>query len=455
MFQNLLPRLLEIIYEINARFLTEVAQRWPGDTGRLQRLSIIEEGDAPMVRMAYLAIVGSYSVNGVAELHSRLLKEGLFRDFFELWPNKFNNKTNGVTQRRWLAMCNPGLSGLISEHIGDSWITRLDELRKLAPYADDATFRQRWHEIKLANKQRLADMVERDCGVKIATSALFDVQVKRIHEYKRQLLNALHVIHLYNRIKRGDTADWTPRCVLIGGKAAPGYAMAKNIIKLISNVASVINEDPDVGDLLKVVFLPNYRVSSMEVICPGADLSEQISTAGKEASGTGNMKFMMNGAITIGTLDGANIEILEEVGEENFFLFGLDAGQVAETRRDYRPWDIIAADEDLNAVMQLLQSGFFNQFEKNQFNGIIDSIYSAHDPWLTAADFRSFVDSQELVASAYLDQERWTRMSILNTSSSGKFSTDRTMLDYNSDIWHLSPVTPHSLQEDAGQGKGK
>jgi len=445
MFRNLLPRLLEIIYEINARFLARVAWRWPGDTDRLRRMSIIEEGDTPMVRMAYLAIVGSDSVNGVAELHSQLLKEGLFRDFFELWPTRFNNKTNGVTQRRWLALCNPGLSELISEHIGDSWITRLDQLRKLAPHADDEAFRQRWREIKLTNKQRLADMVEHDCGVAIATSALFDVQVKRIHEYKRQLLNALHVIHLYNRIKRGDTADWTPRCVLVGGKAAPGYAMAKNIIKLISNVANVINADPDVGDLLKVVFLPNYRVSAMETICPGADLSEQISTAGKEASGTGNMKFMMNGAITIGTLDGANIEILEEVGDENFFLFGLSAEQVAETRNDYRPWDIIAADEDLNAVMQLLKSGYFNQFEKNLFDGIIDSVTSAHDPWLTAADFRSFVDTQELVASAYRDQERWTRMSIHNTANSGKFSTDRTMRDYNSEIWHLSPITPHPL----------
>ena len=445
MFQNMLPRLLEFIYEINGRFLAQAAQRWPGDTDRLRRVSIIEEGDTPMVRMAHLAIVGSFSVNGVAELHSQLLKEGLFRDFFELWPNKFNNKTNGVTQRRWLAMCNPGLSELINERIGDSWITRLEQLRELIPHAEDEDLQQRWREVKLANKQRLADMVERDTGVKIATSAMFDVQVKRIHEYKRQLLNTLHVIHLYNRIKRGDTANWTQRCVLIGGKAAPGYAMAKTIIKLISNVANVINADPDVGDLLKVVFLPNYRVSAMEVICPGADLSEQISTAGKEASGTGNMKFMMNGAITIGTLDGANIEILEEVGDENFFLFGLSAEQVAETRRDYRPWDIIAADEDLNAVMQLLKCGHFNQFEKNLFNGIIDSVTSAHDPWLTAADFRSFVDTQELVATAYRDQQRWTRMSILNTANSGKFSTDRTILEYNSEIWRLSPVTPHPL----------
>ncbi|MGB5439200.1 MAG: glycogen/starch/alpha-glucan phosphorylase [Gammaproteobacteria bacterium] len=445
MFRNLLPRLLEIIFEINARFLAHVAQRWPGDTDRLRRLSIIEEGGNPMVCMAYLGIVGSYSVNGVAELHSQLLQEGLFRDFYELWPEKFNNKTNGVTQRRWLAMCNPGLSALINEQIGDGWITQLDKLRELAPLADDAAFQQRWREVKLANKQHLADMVERDCGVKITTTAMFDVQVKRIHEYKRQLLNALHVIHLYNRIKHGDTANWTQRCVLIGGKAAPGYAMAKNIIKLISNVANIINTDPDVGDLLKVVFLPNYRISMMEVICPGADLSEQISTAGKEASGTGNMKFMMNGAITIGTLDGANIEILEEVGNENFFLFGLNAEQVAETRGNYRPWDIIAADEDLNAVMQLLKCGYFNQFEENQFDNIIDSITSAHDPWMTAADFRSFVDTQERVATAYHDKPRWTRMSILNTANSGKFSTDRTMLEYNSDIWHLSPVTPLPL----------
>jgi starch phosphorylase len=444
MFRTLLPRLLEIIYEINARFLAEVSLRWPGDIDRQRRMSIIEEGETPMVRMAYLAIVGSYSINGVAELHSRLLKDGLFRDFYELWPHKFNNKTNGVTQRRWLTMCNPGLSGLISKHIGGGWITQLEQLRKLTPYADDTAFRRRWSEVKQINKQRLADMVARDCGVTFDTSALFDVQVKRIHEYKRQLLNALHIVHLYNRIKRGDTADWTRRCVLIGGKAAPGYAIAKSIIKLISNIARLVNSDPDVGDLLKVAFLPNYRVSAMEVICTGADLSEQISTAGKEASGTGNMKFMMNGAITIGTFDGANIEILEEVGEDNFFLFGLNAEQVAATRLDYRPWEIIAADEDLNAVMQLLQSGHFNQFEKHQFDGIFASITSAQDPWLTAADFRGFVDAQERVATAYRDPERWTRMSILNTACSGKFSTDRTMHDYNRDIWKLSPVAPES-----------
>ena len=443
MFDNMLPRLLEIIYEINARFLAEVSRRWPGDTDRLRRMSIIEEGDTLMVRMAYLAIVGSFSVNGVAELHSRLLKEGLFRDFYEMWPGRFNNKTNGVTQRRWLSMCNPGLKKLITEQIiGDSWTTNLDQLRALSPCAEDADFRQRWHDIKMDNKQRLATLIESECGVKVNCNALFDVQVKRIHEYKRQLLNALHIIHLYNRIKRGDSENWTNRCVLIGGKAAPGYAIAKLIIKLISNVARVINDDPAVGDLLKVVFFPNYRVSAMETICPGADLSEQISTAGKEASGTGNMKFMMNGAVTIGTFDGANIEILEEVGDDNFFLFGLTAEQVDETRKDYRPWEIIEADEDLHAVMKLLKSGHFSQFEINLFEPLIRSINNAQDPWLTAADFRSFVNAQERVAEAYRDRERWTRMSILNTANSGKFSTDRTMLDYNKEIWQLTPTAP-------------
>jgi starch phosphorylase len=442
MFQSMLPRLLEIIYEINARFLAEVARRWPGDTDRLRRMSIIEEGHVPMVRMAYLAIVGSYSVNGVAELHSRLLKEGLFRDFYELWPEKFNNKTNGVTQRRWLGLCNPGLRGLITEKIGKDWMTDLSQLHRLENCADDEAFRERWRTVKRANKERLAAMVQRECGVRFDPEAMFDVQVKRIHEYKRQLLNVLHVIHLYNRIKRGDTSDWTPRCVLIGGKAAPGYFMAKLIVKLVNNVAQVVNKDPQVGDLLKLVFLPNYRVSAMEVICPGADLSEQISTAGKEASGTGNMKFMMNGAITIGTLDGANIEILEEVGEDNFFLFGLTAEQVQETRQDYRPWEIIEGDRDLAAVMKLLASGHFSQFESRLFEPIVHSVTSAHDPWLTAADFRSFVDAQERVAEAYRDRGRWTRMSILNSASSGKFSTDRTMLDYNRDIWGLTPTAP-------------
>ena len=445
LFEKLLPRLLEIIYEINARFLGEVALRWPGDTDRMRRMSIIEEGHTPMVQMAHLAIVGSFSINGVAELHSALLVEGLFRDFYELWPHKFNNKTNGVTQRRWLAMCNPAQCELMSSKIGEGWISDLQQLKNIAPFANDKKFREQWQQMKKANKQRLAVMVEKRTGVKFDTDAIFDIQVKRIHEYKRQLLNVLHVIHLYNRIKQGDVSNWTKRCVLIGGKAAPGYAMAKLIIKLVNNVAQLINNDPDVGDKLKLVFLHNYNVSAMELICPAADLSEQISTAGKEASGTGNMKFMMNGAITIGTLDGANIEIREEAGEDNFFLFGLTAQQVGEMKQNYRPSDIIDADEDLKAVMHLLETGYFNQFEKGLFDPIINSIRSEYDPWLTAADFRSFVDAQQQVAEAYRDTERWTRMSIINAATSGKFSTDRTMKNYNDDIWKLTPITPEPL----------
>ncbi|MGE5506700.1 MAG: glycogen/starch/alpha-glucan phosphorylase [Actinomycetota bacterium] len=440
LFGQLLPRLLDIIYEINARFLTEVARRWPGDNARLARMSLIEEGPDPQVRMAYLAIVGSFSVNGVAALHSDLLARGLFHDFYELWPHKFNNKTNGVTQRRWLAMANPGLAGLITATIGDGWITALDELRRLSPHADDPAFRERWRLVKHANKQRLAELVRRDCGVVFDPAALFDVQVKRIHEYKRQLLNILHVVHLYARLKSGDDAGWTNRCVLIGGKAAPGYAMAKRIITLICKVAEMINGDEVVDGRLKVAFLPNYRVSAMEVIAPGTDLSEQISTAGKEASGTGNMKFMMNGAVTIGTLDGANIEIREEVGDDNFFLFGLTAAEVEATRAGYDPDAIIAADPDLARVMALIESGHFNQFEPGLFDPIIKAIRSPHDPWLVAADFRSFIDAQERVAQAYRDQDRWVRMSILNTAASGKFSTDRTMLEYNAEIWKLPAV---------------
>ncbi len=442
LFGRLLPRLLEIIYEINARFLSEVAKKWPGDVSRQQRLSIIEEGDVPQVRMAYLAIVGSFSVNGVAQLHSDLLVEGLFNDFYQLWPEKFNNKTNGVTQRRWMAWCNKSLTTLISDNIGDGWITHLDELKQLAPLADKPAFRKQWAACKLENKQRLAKVVQDVCGVSFHPDAMFDVQVKRIHEYKRQLLNVLHVIHLYDRIKRGDTDNWTNRCVLIGGKAAPGYYMAKQIIKLVNNVADVVNHDEDVGDKLKVVFFPNYRVSAMEVIAPAADLSEQISTAGKEASGTGNMKFMMNGAMTIGTLDGANIEIREEVGAENFFLFGLTAEEVEQTRGHYHPNDIIEADEDFKRVMNLIESGHFSQFEPGLFDSITSAVRSSDDPWLTAADFRSYIDAQQEAATAYQDKTKWTKMSIYNTAYSGKFSTDRTMQDYNRDIWQLEPVKP-------------
>jgi len=441
LFKQLLPRLMEIIFDINVLFLAEVSIRWPGDRERISRMSLIEEGDEQHVRMAYLAIVGSYSVNGVAELHSKLLQQGLFNDFYELWPEKFNNKTNGVTPRRWLAACNPELAGLITETIGDGWIRDLSLLKKLELYVDDKAFCKRWYAVQQGAKQKLIDFKKQEMNIDVNVNALFDVQVKRIHEYKRQLLNVLHVIHLYDRIKRGDTANWTARCVLIGGKAAPGYFMAKRIIKLINNIANVINHDPDVGDKLKLIFMPNYRVSGMEKICPGADLSEQISTAGKEASGTGNMKFMMNGALTIGTLDGANIEIREEVGDDNFFLFGLTEDQVESLRHHYDPVAIINQDEDLQRVMNFLECGHFNQFEPGIFDGIIGSLKSPHDPWVTIADFRSFVEAQKRVEVAYQDKDRWTKMSIINTANSGKFSTDRTITEYNNELWKLTPVS--------------
>ncbi|OOY52793.1 glycogen phosphorylase [Solemya velum gill symbiont] len=448
MFEQLLPRLLEIIYQINARFLELISMKWPGDTDRQRRMSIIEEGGVKHVRMAYLAIVGSFSVNGVAALHSRLLAEGLFHDFYDLWPEKFNNKTNGVTPRRWIAYANPAMKQLVSEKIGENWISDLSEIERLKAFAPDTPenreFHQAWRDMKRQNKQRLANLVETNCGVIFNVDSLFDIQVKRIHEYKRQLLNVLHVIHLYNRIKAGDTEGWVNRCVLIGGKAAPGYQLAKQTIKLINNVAHMINDDPAVGERLKLVYYSNYGVTAMEAIAPGADLSEQVSTAGKEASGTGNMKFMMNGAITIGTYDGANIEILEAVGEENFFLFGLRAEEVEEQRHHYNPQSFIDTDEDLKAVMNLLESGYFNLQEPGIFNDIINSLKSPHDPWMTLADFRSYIDAQHAVEQAWRDQEEWTKMSILNTASSGFFSTDRTMLQYNEDIWKLKQIPVHS-----------
>ena len=440
MFRRLLPRLLDIIYQINASFVEEISRRWPGDNDRIRRMSLIQEGSEPRIRMSYLAIAGSFSVNGVAALHSKLLTEGLFRDFAELWPEKFNNKTNGVTQRRWLAACNPQLSELITEKIGSAWVTELSELKQLEKFAEDDEFRKEWREIKLANKVRLAEDIEHKTGLNISTGMLFDVQVKRIHEYKRQLLNVLHAIHLYDRIRRGDGDDVVPRAIVIGGKAAPGYVIAKNVIKCINNVARVINSDPDMNDKLRLIFYPDYNVSAMELICPAADLSEQISTAGKEASGTGNMKFMMNGAITIGTLDGANVEIRDAVGAENFFLFGLTVDEIGELRGQYDPQAIIEADDDFGRVMQLLEGGHFNRFEPGILDPIMQSIREPADLWMTAADFRSFVDAQVRASALYKDREHWTKMSILNTASSGQFSTDRTMRDYNADIWKLDPI---------------
>ncbi|MCU8032795.1 MAG: glycogen/starch/alpha-glucan phosphorylase [Shewanella sp.] len=437
MMAQMLPRILEIIYEINARYLDIVAHHWPGNSEKLASMSIIQDGPHPHVRMAYLAIVASFSVNGVAGLHTQLLKSGLFKDFYELWPHKFNNRTNGVTPRRWLAHCNPALAKLLTAHLGQEWVTDLSQLTALNALTQDNAFIQKWRDVKQANKALLAKMIVKECGVEFDPAMLFDVQVKRIHEYKRQLLNILHVIHLYHQIQQGHTENMVPRCVLIGGKAAPGYFMAKLIIKLASNVAHMVNSDPMVTPYLRFAFLPNYNVSAMEKICPGTDLSEQISTAGKEASGTGNMKFMMNGALTIGTMDGANIEMLEEVGSENFFLFGLNAEQVSQVRSHYHPRSIIDDSPALSEVMKLLKSGHFNLLEPGIFDPIIAAIESSDDQWMTAADFDSYRVVQEAVARAYKDPQVWTQMSIRNTAASGRFSSDVTIAGYRDEIWKL------------------
>ncbi|MDB4756411.1 glycogen/starch/alpha-glucan phosphorylase [Mariniblastus sp.] len=440
MFSHLLPRLMEIIYEINERFLLEVSQRFPDEAELLQRVSLIEEGEHPHIRMAYLSIVGSFSVNGVAHLHTELLKSGLFADFYRLWPERFNNKTNGVTQRRWLSHCNPKLRELLNGTIGDQWESNLDQISALTPLADDDGFRVKWQAVKQDNKNDLADYVYRCTGQRFNPSAIFDVQVKRIHEYKRQLLNVLHAIHLYDRIQRGDIQGLVPRCILIGGKAAPGYHLAKLIVRLIHDVGEIINQDPATDGLLQMAFFPNYRVSAMEVICPGTDLSEQISTAGKEASGTGNMKFMMNGALTIGTLDGANIEIREKAGNENFFLFGLDANQVNATRKNYHPNSMIAADDDIQRVMDLLEGGHFNAADPDRFRTLTQGLRSSQDQWLTIADLRGYINAQQRVNDAYKDQTQWQRMSILNAANSGWFSSDRTIRQYADEIWKTRSI---------------
>ncbi len=438
-FEKLLPRHLEIIYEINARFLREVRNKHPLELERLERMSVIEERPVKQVRMAHLAIVGSHAVNGVAELHTQILRDRVFSDFHELWPGKLQCKTNGVTPRRWLLAANPRLSRAITDAIGPSWIVDLDKLRALEAYADDAAFRAKAREIKLANKRALATLVANVTDIAIDPQAIFCVQVKRFHEYKRQLLNVLHVIALYQRLKKGE--DIGPRRVcLIGGKAAPGYAMAKLHIRLIHAVADVINHDADVADRLKLVFFPNYRVSSAEVIMPGADLSEQISTAGYEASGTGNMKLALNGALTIGTLDGANVEIREEVGDENFFLFGLTAPEVAARRaQGYRPIDEVAGNAQLAEVLELLGSGFFAPEEPELFRPIMDSLLR-DDRYFVLADFGAYAACQERVGRAFQDPEEWSRKCILNIARMGKFSSDRTIREYARDIWKARPV---------------
>ncbi len=436
-----LPRHLEIIYEINRRFMEEVARRYPGDHERLARMSLIQEGGEKRVRMAHLAIVGSHAVNGVAALHSDILREQLFRDFEELTPGKVKNVTNGVTPRRWVLQANPALAGLITEAIGPEWITDLDRLRELEPLAKDAAFQEQWREVKRTCKKRLARYALRKLGVGVNPDTLFDIHVKRMHEYKRQLLNLLHVVTFYNRILDNPRADLTPRTVFFAGKAAPGYRQAKLIIKLINAVAEAVNNDARVGGKLKVLFMPNYCISAAEKIIPAADLSEQISTAGMEASGTGNMKFSLNGALTIGTLDGANVEIAEEVGRENIFIFGLTAAEVGDLRRrGYDPRAFADKDPELSRALHDIASGRFSPEEPGLFAPLTDALLNWGDFYLLCADYRSYVDAQGRVGDLYRDTAAWTEKSILNVARMGKFSSDRAILEYAKNIWNVEPL---------------
>jgi len=440
LFTDLLPRHMDIIYEINRRFLEEVKKRFAGDEARVSRMSLIDEGGERYVRMAHLACVGSHAINGVAELHSRLLKEDVLRDFFEMMPEKFNNKTNGVTPRRFMLLSNPGLCRIISGKIGETWVSKPEELRHLEKFTVDKDFGEGWRWVKLENKKNLARLIRERTGIEVEPSSLFDIQVKRLHEYKRQHLNVFHIIALYNRIKRDPAYDMCPRTFIFGGKAAPGYFMAKRIIKLINSVAQVVNRDPDVAGRIKVVFFPDFNVKNAKLIYPAADLSEQISTAGKEASGTGNMKFAMNGALTIGTLDGANIEIREEVGAENFFLFGLTAEEVASLQKNgYEPMAYYHASPELQGVIERIRSGYFSNGDRELFKPLIDSLLF-HDTFLLFADFEAYVDAQRQVDLAYRDQDRWTQMSILNVARMGKFSSDRAIREYCRDIWKVEPA---------------
>jgi starch phosphorylase len=449
LFRRILPRHLEIIYEINARFLDEVRIRFMGDEGRMARLSLINEQGERFVRMANLACVGSHAINGVAALHTELLKRDVLDDFYALWPEKFSNKTNGVTPRRWMALGNPRLTGLITETLGsEAWLTDLGLLSGLEKYAADAAFGGQWAAIKAANKADLAVILQAKTGIIVDPSSIFDVQVKRIHEYKRQHLNVLHIIALYHRLKSDPHFDPPPRTFIFGGKAAPGYRMAKLMIRLITAVGEVINRDPAVADRIKVVFLPNFNVTVGHTVYPAAELSEQISTAGKEASGTGNMKFSMNGALTIGTLDGANVEIREEVGSENFFLFGLTTEEVCALKAGhYRPNEYVSAHPELSAVMDLLKEGFFARGDRELFAPLVDGLLY-HDPYCLMADFPSYLETQLRVGEAYRDKVDWTRMSILNSARTAKFSSDRTIRDYSREIWKVDPVSIKLMSRD-------
>ncbi|MCW3098668.1 MAG: glgP [Chthonomonadaceae bacterium] len=441
LLENVLPRHLQILYEINRLFLEQVAATWPGDSERRRRMSLIDEGGQKSARMAHLAIVGSHSVNGVSALHTELIETALVPDFYALWPERFSNKTNGVTQRRWLLKANPDLARLITEAIGDCWITDMDSLRELEPFAEDANFQQRFREVKRANKERLAHIVQETTQVAIDPYSLFDVHIKRIHEYKRQLLNVLHIIHLYLNLVEDGIEPSVPRTFVFAGKAAPGYRTAKQIIKLIHNVGQVINNDPKVKGRIKVVFIPDYRVSLAEKIIPAADLSEQISTAGKEASGTSNMKFAMNGALTMGTLDGANIEILEEVGAENIFLFGLTATEIAEQQRQgsYDPRACYSHDPCTRRVLDSLRTDRFCPREPGLFAWAFSALVEQGDGYFHLADLPSYVSAQAQAGEVFRNPEDWTRKAILNVARTGKFSSDRTIQEYARDIWHIRP----------------
>ena len=451
LFAKLLPRHLEIIYEINRRFLDDLRLRYPNDDQLLRRLSLIDEAGDRYIRMAHLASVGSHAINGVAALHTELLKRTVLHDFHRVSPEKFFNVTNGVTPRRWIALSNPKLSALITRHIGDRWLANLeDELRRLEPLADDIDFQRNWQAVKAENKRVLVRLIKERTDIVIDPHSMFDIQVKRLHEYKRQHLNVLYLITVYNKLRRSSGAAATPRTVIFGGKAAPGYRMAKLIIKLINCVARTINQDPLVSQVLKVVFLPDFNVKSGHRIYPAADLSEQISTAGKEASGTGNMKFAMNGAITIGTLDGANIEIRDAVGHDNFFLFGLTAEEVERLKAEgYRPRSIYESNSELREAVDLISSGFFSDGDRELFDPLVDALLT-HDEYMLVADYQAYVECQQRISHAYSDQNDWTRMSILNSARVGRFSSDRSIREYCRDIWNVTPIVPDERRASSG-----
>ncbi|KAF8763991.1 Glycogen phosphorylase like protein [Argiope bruennichi] len=458
MFENLLPRHLEIIYEINANHLKRVSEKYPGNVDKLRDLSIIEEGGEKCINMARLAIVGSHAVNGVAKIHSDIIKSTIFKDFYELDPEKFQNKTNGITPRRWMVLCNPELADAIAEHIGEEWITDLSQLRKIEPLIKNPSFVQKVQQVKNENKMKLASLIEKEYGITLNIESMFDVQVKRIHEYKRQLLNLLHIVTMYNRIKDNPNAPFVPRTVMIGGKAAPGYHTAKQIIKLICHVARVVNNDPIVGDKLKVIYLENYRVTLAEKVIPATDLSEQISLAGTEASGTGNMKFMLNGALTIGTLDGANVEMREEMGKENIFIFGMNVDEVEELKkRGYNAMEYYEKLPELKRCVDQIKCGYFNPHNPGLFNDLVD-IMLKYDRFYVLADYEDYIKCQEKVNQCYQNGNEWTVKAIKNIASSGYFSSDRTIEEYAKDIWGVTPTReklpdPHGPQDLQDQKK--